>query len=284
MSIGAAAAPSGAQINRWIAETRPGSPLNGLGEFIASEAARVEAAGGPPARQLVPLLMTIFLQESELGTTGYLSPHNNFSGLTGTGWEGQTGTVSGAREFAAFASPEAGIRATIANLTTPRYVGRSVREQLSMWLTGSYEGGGDEEGNTVDAYLRTAGAVFRAFGQQVDGIVGGSPVGQPVGIPGLPGVPGLPSQQDAEAALKTLVIVGIAAMLVVIGAYALATDQPVNLRTYIQMQKDGIKLGKDITTDLAGKVLTVATGGAGAAAKAGGKAASAGAAAARAAT
>src|SRR6185437_10786990 len=96
----------------------------------------------------------------------YLPGVNNFTGLTGTGWQGQTGNTQGmARAFATFATREDGIRAAIQNYAR-NYQGLTVRQAVSKWLTGDPNGTGDEQGNSVNDYLNTIKSVFQGFGIQ----------------------------------------------------------------------------------------------------------------------
>ncbi len=146
-------------VDQWIAQTRPNSPLKGQGAFIVQTAQQY----GVP----VPMVLGIMMQESQLGADGSALPQqNNFTGLTGTGWQGQTGTTQGmARAFATFATPQDGIRAAIENFAK-NYQGLTVRQAVSKWLTGDPNGSGDEQGNSVNDYLRTMQTVFQAFGVQ----------------------------------------------------------------------------------------------------------------------
>lgn len=146
-------------VDQWIAQTRPNSPLKGQGAFIVQTAQQF----GVP----VPVILGIMMQESQLGADGSALPQqNNFTGLTGTGWQGQTGTTQGmARAFATFATPQDGIRAAIENFAK-NYQGLTVRQAVSKWLTGDPNGSGDEQGNSVNDYLRTMQTVFQAFGVQ----------------------------------------------------------------------------------------------------------------------
>lgn len=148
---------SGQQINDWIARTRPNSPLAGKGDYIAQQA---QQAGVP-----VAVVLGIMMQESQLGADGsYLPTQNNFTGLTGSGWQGQTGTTSGmARAFATFGTPEDGIRAAIQNLAQG-YKGLTIRQAVAKWLTGDPNGAGDEQGNSTAAYLSTMQSVFQGLG------------------------------------------------------------------------------------------------------------------------
>lgn len=146
-----------ASVDAWIKSQRPNSPLAGEGSFIVSEA---QKAGVPPA-----MILGIMMQESQLGSDGsYLPSVNNFTGLTGTGWQGQTGSTSGmARAFATFATREDGIRAAIQNYAK-NYQGLTVRQAVGKWLTGDPNGTGDEQGNSANDYLTTIAHVFSAFG------------------------------------------------------------------------------------------------------------------------
>lgn len=151
---------TGAQVDQFIHSTRPNSPLNGQGAFIVQTAKE----NGVP----VPVILGIMMQESELGTTGPLPGVHNYTGLTGTNWQGQTGTTSGmARAFAQFATTQDGIRAAIQNYAQG-YRGLTIKQAVSKWLTGDPNGSGDEQGNSVNDYLNTMAAVFSNLGVGFD--------------------------------------------------------------------------------------------------------------------
>lgn len=151
-----------AKVDAYIARTRPNSPLVGMGAFILQEA---NAKGVS-----VPQLLGITLLESQMGADGsYLPSVNNFGGLTGTGWGGQTGNTTGmARAFATFATKEDGVRALIDNLASDLYRGKSIQQQISLWYLGKPDAGmgeADEQGNaTVQQYLDVVGSVFAGLG------------------------------------------------------------------------------------------------------------------------
>ena len=173
-------------IDAYIARTRPGSPLAGMGGFILQEANRQGVS--------VPLLLGIMLLESQLGSDGsYLPSVYNYGGLTGTGWEGQTGNTTGmARAFATFSSKEAGVKALIANLASGLYRGKNIRQQVGTWYLGNPDAGlgeADEQGNaTVQQYLNTIGSVYQSLG------INWNPEAAPTARPGAGGgtSPGLP--------------------------------------------------------------------------------------------
>lgn len=161
---------SPANIDAWIAQERPGSPLIGLGQFILGEA---------NARNIsVPLLLGIMLLESELGTTGSLNGVYNYGGLTGQGWGGQTGNTTGmARQFATFATREDGVRALMDNLASNGYRGKSVQQQIGNWYLGDPNaslGSTDEQQNaTLQQYLNVVARAYQGLG------VGYNPQGTP---------------------------------------------------------------------------------------------------------
>jgi murein DD-endopeptidase MepM/ murein hydrolase activator NlpD len=102
------------KIDAWIASERPNSPLRGKGAYILQTA----NARGVSA----PLLLGIFLQESELGTTA--GPGYNIAGVGGEG------------NFAQYGSWEQAIDGAAANLGTATYRGKSAAEQIGSWFAG----------------------------------------------------------------------------------------------------------------------------------------------------
>jgi hypothetical protein len=153
---------TGGQIDQYIAKTRPGSPLAGMGQFILDTANQQGVS--------VPQLLGIMTLESGLGTEqGTLPGVFNYGGLTGTGWAGQTGNTTGmARAFATFASKEDGVRALIANLASPNYKGKTIQQQTGLWYLGNENAGldqSDEQNNaTMRQYLDTIGGVYQGLG------------------------------------------------------------------------------------------------------------------------
>src|SRR5690348_13084219 len=113
---------TGQQIDAWIRATRPNSPLAGQGQYILNVANQDGIS--------VPMLLGIMLNESQLGSdNSYLPQHYNYGGLTGSGWQGQTGTTTGmARDFAMFGSMQDGIKALADNLATSAYKGKTVQQ------------------------------------------------------------------------------------------------------------------------------------------------------------
>jgi cell wall-associated NlpC family hydrolase len=104
----------GAKIDAWIAQTRPGSPLAGKGGYILQVANQYGVSA--------PLLLGIFLKESELGTTA--GPGYNLAGVGGEG------------NFAQYGSWEQAIDGAARNLGGPTYKGKSAAEQIGYWFVG----------------------------------------------------------------------------------------------------------------------------------------------------
>jgi murein DD-endopeptidase MepM/ murein hydrolase activator NlpD len=102
------------KIDAWIASTRPGSPLRGKGGYILQVANQYGVSA--------PLLMGIFLKESELGTTA--GPGYNIAGVGGEG------------NFAQYGSWEQAIDGAARNLGGPTYKGKSAQDQIGYWFTG----------------------------------------------------------------------------------------------------------------------------------------------------
>jgi murein DD-endopeptidase MepM/ murein hydrolase activator NlpD len=102
------------KIDSWIAATRPGSPLRGKGGYILQVANQYGVSA--------PLLMGIFLKESELGTTA--GPGFNLAGVGGEG------------NFAQYGSWEQAIDGAARNLGGPTYKGKSAAEQVGNWFVG----------------------------------------------------------------------------------------------------------------------------------------------------
>ncbi len=157
---------SGNAIDQWIASTRPNSPLAGLGEYMANYAADRGVNIGT--------VLGIMLLESQLGADGsYLPSRYNYGGLTGTGWDGQTGSTSGmAREFATFDSPQSGVKAIIDNLADDLYQGRTLQQQIGLWYLGNPNAGlhaTDEHQNaTMAQYLDRVREAYEGIGLAFD--------------------------------------------------------------------------------------------------------------------
>jgi murein DD-endopeptidase MepM/ murein hydrolase activator NlpD len=139
---------TGEKIDSWIASTRPGSPLRGKGGYILQVANQYGVSA--------PLLMGIFLKESELGTTA--GPGFNLAGVGGEG------------NFAQYGSWEQAIDGAARNLGGPTYKGKSAAEQIGNWFVGpqGFAAGGlnatDSTGGrngTVGTYLN--GPVAAAY-------------------------------------------------------------------------------------------------------------------------
>lgn len=133
--------------------------LAGWGDLIKGDS----ADRGIP----VTLPMTIFGHESSFGNPGDgLTKYNNFSGLTGTGWDGQIGSTTGfARDFAIFDSKQHGIDAMLDNLT--KYKGLTLRQTLAKWLTGDPNATADEKYSVKD-YLTYAEQTIDKLGGSYD--------------------------------------------------------------------------------------------------------------------
>lgn len=188
---------TGQQIDRYIAQARPGSPLAGMGQFILAEANRQGVS--------VPQLIGIMTLESGLGTEqGTLPGVFNYGGLTGTGWAGQTGNTTGmARAFATFGSKEAGIAALISNLASPLYKGKTLQQQIATWYLGNPDAplnSSDENQNaTLQQYLDVINGAYQGLGVGARPQGGGSLVqraeslvGTPYSLGGLRGHPDQP--------------------------------------------------------------------------------------------
>jgi murein DD-endopeptidase MepM/ murein hydrolase activator NlpD len=104
----------GGKIDAWIAATRPNSPLRGKGGYILQVANQYGVSA--------PLLMGIFLKESELGTTAGAGFN-----LAGVGGEGN---------FAQYGSWEQAIDGAARNLGGPTYKGKSAQDQIGYWFVG----------------------------------------------------------------------------------------------------------------------------------------------------
>lgn len=153
---------TGQQVDQYIKDTRPASPLVGMGQYILDEANRQNIS--------VPQLLGIMNLESGLGTTGGLNGVYNYGGLTGTGWSGQTGNTTGmARPFATFGSARDGINALIANLASDLYRGKNLQQQTATWYLGRPDAGldeTDEAGNaTLRDYLNVINQAYQGLGR-----------------------------------------------------------------------------------------------------------------------
>lgn len=103
-----------ADVERVIAQTRPGSPMRGKGQLILDYANSRGVS--------VPEIMGIFLAESELGTTA--GPGWNIAGVGGPG------------NFHGYASLDDAIRGAIDNLGSDMYRGKSLQEHIGYWFAG----------------------------------------------------------------------------------------------------------------------------------------------------
>ncbi len=167
-----------------------GRALSGMGSTIVSAA---HAHGVPTS-----VFMGILEHESAYGSPNDgLTRYNNFTGLTGNNWTGQTGTTQGmARDFAIFDSRESGINAALDNLTTGLYRDHTLREVIAMWLTGDYNAGIDptHPQYTVADYLSHMQQVVESLGGRYnpDAVVVGTaaPVSAPAPAPSAPNSPG----------------------------------------------------------------------------------------------
>jgi murein DD-endopeptidase MepM/ murein hydrolase activator NlpD len=136
---------TGEKIDSWIASTRPNSPLRGKGSYILQVANQYGISA--------PLLMGIFLKESELGTTA--GPGYNIAGVGGEG------------NFAQYGSWEQAIDGAARNLGGPTYKGKSAQDQIGLWFVGkagdlnATDSTGGRNG-TVGTYLN--GPVAQAYG------------------------------------------------------------------------------------------------------------------------
>jgi murein DD-endopeptidase MepM/ murein hydrolase activator NlpD len=149
---------TGARINDWIARTRGNSPLAGMGDYILQTANQYGISA--------PLMLGIFLKESELGVTA--GSGKILSGITDPGRDQGLG---GTRAFQGFGTWQEAIDATARNLATGIYKGKSVNEQIGNWYVGpqAYAAGGlgatDKAGNgTVGDYVNLVANVYRALG------------------------------------------------------------------------------------------------------------------------
>ena len=147
------------QLDAWIAQTRPDSPLRGFGAFILAEANRRDIS--------VPLFLGIALKESGLGTTA--GPGKALTGIIDPVNDGGLGNQ---RAYRSFASWQEAILATLDLLGTETYRGRSVAEQIGAWYVGPQEfaraglAATDRAGNgSVADYLGVVAEVYRAFGK-----------------------------------------------------------------------------------------------------------------------
>jgi murein DD-endopeptidase MepM/ murein hydrolase activator NlpD len=148
----------GAKIDSWIAATRPNSPLRGKGSYIL----QVANQNGVSA----PLLLGIFLKESELGTTA--GPGYNIAGVGGEG------------NFAQYGSWEQAIDGAARNLGGPTYKGKSAQDQIGYWFTGkpgdlnATDSTGGRNG-TVRSYLDgPVAAAYSGLGVPFNAAVGGT--------------------------------------------------------------------------------------------------------------
>lgn len=146
------------QVDAWLAQTRPDSPLQGKGSYILQVANQYGIS--------VPLMLGIFLKESELGVTA--GPNKVLSGITDPQTDGGLG---GARTFQGYQTWEQAIEATAKNLATPLYRGKSLQEQIGTWYVGPEEwkragiNATDRAGNgTVGQYVNVVAGVYKTLG------------------------------------------------------------------------------------------------------------------------
>jgi cell wall-associated NlpC family hydrolase len=105
---------TGEQIDNWIRQTRPNSPLIGMGDYILYQANAKDVS--------VPELMGILLKESELGTTA--GPGFNVAG------------VGGAGNFTQYGGWQQSVDGAINNLASDLYRGRTLEEHIGYWYAG----------------------------------------------------------------------------------------------------------------------------------------------------
>jgi murein DD-endopeptidase MepM/ murein hydrolase activator NlpD len=152
----------GAKIDQWIASERPNSPLRGKGAYILQTA----NSHGVSA----PLLLGIFLQESELGTTA--GPGYNIAGVGGEG------------NFAQYGSWEQAIDGAAANLGTATYRGKSAAEQVGNWFAGpqkwaqsgldATDSTGGRNGTVRDYLNKSVAAAYSGLGVPFNQAAGGT--------------------------------------------------------------------------------------------------------------
>jgi len=150
-----------AQIDAWIQQTRPNSPLIGLGAYILDAANRRGVSA--------PQMLGIFLKESELGTTA--GENKVLSGIVAPNDPG----LGQQRQFNGYATWQAAIDATADNLASQLYRGKSLQEQIGYWYVGPEEykrlglEATDKAGNgTVRDYLNMVTQVYQALGIPID--------------------------------------------------------------------------------------------------------------------
>lgn len=103
------------KVEQVIAQTRPNSPLKGLGGWLLTEANRRNIS--------LPEFMGIMLAESELGTTA------------GPGWGALVG-LGGAGGLSSYPSLQAAVTAGMDNLAGSLYAGKSLEEHIGYWFAG----------------------------------------------------------------------------------------------------------------------------------------------------
>jgi murein DD-endopeptidase MepM/ murein hydrolase activator NlpD len=168
----------GAKIDQWIASERPNSPLRGKGAYILQTA----NSHGVSA----PLLLGIFLQESELGTTA--GPGYNIAGVGGEG------------NFAQYGSWEQAIDGAAANLGTATYRGKSAAEQVGNWFAGpqkwaqsgldATDSTGGRNGTVRDYLNKSVAAAYSGLGVPFNQAAGGTRKAGGGATGGLMGVTG----------------------------------------------------------------------------------------------
>lgn len=146
---------TGQKIDAWLAQTRPGGPMTGLGQYILDEANRYNVSA--------PELLGIFLKESELGTTA--GPGWNIAGVGGQG------------NFHGYPDIRAAIDGAAANLGSGLYKGHSMQDHIGYWFVGTdyQQKGGlqatDSTGGrngTVQDYLDVISQVYQQLGVSVN--------------------------------------------------------------------------------------------------------------------
>lgn len=156
------------QIDAWIAQTRGNSPLVGKGQAILDAANQYGVS--------VPLMLGIFLKESELGTTA--GDQKILSGITDPSRDQGLG---GQRAFQGFTTWEDAIAATARLLGSATYRGKSLGDQVSIWYVGqpgAWEQT-DQAGNgTVRDYVNQVGQVYQQLGVPFNAGQAGTPRAQ----------------------------------------------------------------------------------------------------------
>jgi cell wall-associated NlpC family hydrolase len=144
------------QVDTFIRETNPNSPLIGKGAYILQRANAHQVSA--------PELLALFWKESSLGSTA--GPTFNIAG------------VGGAGNFNAYGSWEQAIDGAAANLATDLYRGKSIQDHIGFWYAGperykrwgvkatdAGDGSAPSPNGTVEDYLnKFVGPTYRALG------------------------------------------------------------------------------------------------------------------------